>query len=108
MATNRVEIEVAVQMHIAGRRIGTLLKTGMRQPVEHDVVVRPHQTFDDAVTRGPAGRVQDSVLETEEFGNCLLEPQRIFGVARQRRRSGAVHAILVDDGLSDLFDLRVG
>jgi hypothetical protein len=108
MAANRVDVEVAVQMHVAGRRISALLKAGMREPIEHHVVVRPHQSLDDAVTGRPAGRVQDRVLETEKLGDCLLEAQRIFCVARQRRRSGAVNAVFIDDRLGDLFDFGVG
>ena len=104
----RVEIEVTVQVHVGRRRVRAFLQAGVRQPIEDDVIGRPHQALDHAVAGGPAGRIENGVVDTEELGNRPLEPQRIFGISGQGGRTGAVHPVFLDHRLGDLLDLRIG
>lgn len=104
----RIDIEVPVQADVGGRRVRAFLQAGVRQRVEHHMIVGPHQTLDDAVPGSPAGRVEHGMIEVEEFADGAFELQRIFGVTGKRRGASAVHAILVDHRLGDLLDLRIG
>jgi hypothetical protein len=95
-------------IYVARRRIRTLLQAGVSQPVHDHVIVASHQRLDDAVARRPSGRIKHGMLELQKFGDRSLQTERVFGVARQRRRAGAMHAVLFDDGLGDVLDLWIG
>ena len=58
MAASRIEIEMTVQVNVGGRRIRAFLEAGVRKAVHHDVIARPDQSLDDAVTGGPPGWIK--------------------------------------------------
>ena len=108
---NRVNVQVAVEMDIARCRGRAILKARMRETIDDDMVVAPHQPLYDAVSRGPARRIEDGMLDLQEFRDAPLQRERIPRVAEERSRAGAVDAIFVDRrdrGCLDRRDARRG
>ena len=97
-----------MELYVLGGRIGALLETGMCKAVHDDMIVGPHQSLDHAIARGPAGRVEDRVVQLQKLRNRLLEHERIFGVPRQCRRTRTVDAVFIDDRFCDFLDFGVG
>ena len=91
-----VDLVVAEQEDVAGRRRGAFLQAGMGEGVHDDMVGAADEALDDAEARGPAGREQRHVIHLQELGDLALERDRERGVADQRGRAGAVDAVVLD------------
>jgi hypothetical protein len=107
MPPDRGDVEVAMEIHVPRGGSGALLQAGMREPVDHHMILGAHQRLDHAEARRPACGIEHGVLHAEEVGDRAFQRERVPGIAKERRRAGAVYAILVDCCLGGLLDRGV-
>ena len=92
----RVDVEMAVVVDVLRRGPGAFLQAGMRQHVHHHMVVGAHEPLDGRKSGRPARRIEHDLATVEELGDDPLELERVLGIAEQRGRAGAVHAVFLD------------
>src|SRR6266567_4948583 len=93
-----------MEIDVSGGGEGAVLKTIMREAVDDDVVIGPDQASDDPITRGPAGWIQNRVLQLQKFRDALLKSQGIFCIAQERRRAGAMDPVIGNRVLRRFLD----
>src|SRR6185437_4059132 len=91
-------------MDVARRRGGPLLQAGMGKRIDDDMIARADKALDHAETGSPAGGKEHGVLHAQEIRDRPLERERVSGAAEERRRAGAVDAILIDRFLGSVLD----
>ena len=104
----RVDVEMAVVVDVLRRGARAFLQAGMGQHVHHDVIVGAHEALHGGKAGRPAGRIEHDLAAVQELGDHPLELERMLGVAEQRGRAGAVHAVFLDGADGGALDLGMG
>ncbi len=103
-----IDVEVPEDRDIAGRRIGSLLQARMGERIHHHVIVGADQTLDDAEAGREPCRVEDGLLDAEEFCDAYAQAATEALVFPTRAGEPArVHAIALDGVEGRVLDGRV-
>ena len=107
-AAERVHVEMAVIVDVLRGCARTFLQAGVSQHVHHDVIVGAHEALHGGKAGRPAGRIEHDLAAVQEVRDHPLELERMLGVAEQRGRAGAVHAVFLDRARGGALHLGVG
>ena len=94
-------------MDVGCRGPRPLLQTGVRQDIDHHMVVGPHKPLHRGIPCLPARGIQHHLPTIEKRGQLALQPDGVGGVAQQGGRPRTVRSERLDGIHRSLLDLRV-